>query len=117
MYPVITMQDPLAHVGSRDKLLGKNPSEELMRHYSADQNVTKQTPPLFLVHAEDDGGVPVRNSLQMKEAADRAGVPCELVLLKTGGHGFGLGVNGAEPTIWPEKCIKWMRARGILMKV
>jgi acetyl esterase/lipase len=114
MYPVISMHDPIAHVGSRHNLLGKTPSADWLDRFSADQNISKQTPPLFIVHAEDDKTVPVENSLRVAEAASKAGVPCELVLLKTGGHGFGLGMHGAEPRVWPKLCIDWMRAQQIL---
>ena len=82
--------------------------------FSADQNISKQTPPLFIVHAEDDKTVPVENSLRVAEAASKAGVPCDVVLLKTGGHGFGLGMHGGEPAAWPKLCIDWMRSRQIL---
>jgi acetyl esterase/lipase len=116
IYPVISMHDPVAHTGSRHNLLGKTPTTQQLDYFSADQNITKQTPPMFLVHAEDDKAVPIQNSLRMVEAASKAGVPCELVLLKTGGHGFGMGVNGGEATEWPSQCIEWMRARQILSK-
>jgi acetyl esterase/lipase len=114
LYPVISMHDPIAHVGSRNNLLGKQASVELVNRYSADQNVTPQTPPLFICHAQDDTPVPVQNSLQMATAAGRARVPYELVLLKTGGHGFGLGIDGGEPTIWPGRLLHWMHIQHLL---
>jgi acetyl esterase/lipase len=114
MYPVVSMHAPIAHAGSCHNLLGKAPSNDWLDKFSADQNISKQTPPLFIVHAEDDKTVPVENSLRVAEAASKAGVPCDLVLLKTGGHGFGLGSHGGEPAVWPKLCIDWMRARQIL---
>jgi acetyl esterase/lipase len=114
MYPVISMHDPIAHVGSRNNLLGKHASTDLMDRFSADQTITKQTPPLFIVHAEDDKTVPVQNSVQLAQAAAKAGVPCELVLFKSGGHGFGLGPPGSECASWPKQCIDWLCARQIL---
>ena len=113
-YPVITLHEPITHEGSRQRLLGPGATPEMIDRYSADVTITNQTPPLFIVHAEDDKGVVVQNSLRLAEAASRVGVPCTLVLLQSGGHGFGLGVNGGEPTGWPEQCISWMRARGLL---
>jgi acetyl esterase/lipase len=114
MYPVVSMHDPIAHVGSRHNLLGTQASAELMDRYSADQHVTRQCPPLFICHAEDDRTVPVENSLLMAGAAAKAHVACELVLLKSGGHGFGLGIEDGEARIWPGKCVQWMRDSGVL---
>jgi acetyl esterase/lipase len=112
-YPVITFRDPLAHGGSRANLIGKNPDKKLIDYYSNELQVTKQTPPAFLVHARDDG-VKVENSVQFRDALRQAGVACELVLLEKGGHGFGLGVNGGEPATWPARCAAWLRAQKIL---
>ncbi len=116
IYPVIEMHDPVAHVGSRNNLIGKEPSPELMNRYSADLNVTRNTPPLFLAHAEDDGAVPVQNSILMAQAAAKAHVPCELVLFTKGGHGFGLGPVGSEVSAWPSRCIEWMKAMKIISR-
>jgi acetyl esterase/lipase len=114
LYPVITLHEPVAHEGSRKKLLGPGATTEMVDRYSADVSITNQSPPLFLVHAEDDKGVVVQNSLRLAEAASRVGVSCTVVLLQSGGHGFGLGVNGGEPAVWPGQCISWMHARGLL---
>jgi acetyl esterase/lipase len=114
IYAVITLHEPVTHAGSLLKLLGPGATTELIDRYSADVNITNETPPLFLVHSQDDKAVPVQNSLQLTEAASRAGVSATLVLLQSGGHGFGLGVNGGEPLGWPGQCISWMRARNIL---
>lgn len=50
-YPVVTMNKDLTHKGSRDNLLGKNPSDELVKLYSNELQVNKQTPPTFIIHA------------------------------------------------------------------
>ena len=77
--------------------------------YSNDEQVTAQTPPTFLVQAEDDP-VSVQNSVLFAEALKRADVPHEFLRLKTGGHGFGLGVHGGEPAVWPDRCAAWLKA-------
>jgi acetyl esterase/lipase len=114
MYPVITLKDPLAHVGSRHNLLGKDASAESIDRYSSELHVTRNTPPLFIAHAEDDGGVLPQNSLLMAQAAAKAHVPCELVLFTKGGHGFGMGPPGSEVSAWPGRCIDWLRAMRII---
>ena len=100
IYPVISMVTA-AHSGSRTNLLCRNPSEQLCAQFSCEKLVNHETPPSFVVHARDDTNVPVTNSLVFVEACQRAGVPVELHLYETGGHGFGLGVHGGELTNWP----------------
>ena len=62
LYPVITMVPPGVENGSRSNLLGRTPTPEQLAHWSADQHVTAQTPPTFIVQAGDDRTVPVENN-------------------------------------------------------
>jgi len=110
-YPVITLHGPFAHTGSRDNLLGVPADPRLVTLYSNDEQVTPRTPPTFLVQAEDDP-VSVQNSVLFAAALKRANVPHEFLRLKTGGHGFGLGVHGGEAAAWPDRCAAWLRANG-----
>lgn len=112
VYPVITMTDPFTHKGSRQNLLGANPSSELIELMSNEKQVTKETPPTFLVHSADDGAVPVENSLLFAMACRKAGVPVELHVYEHGPHGFGLGANDPVLSAWPATCAAWMKARG-----
>lgn len=112
-YPVITFKSPLGHSGSRDAFLGKNADAKLVDEYSNELQVTPQTPPTFLVHAQDDG-VKCENSIQFRDALAKAGVPCELALFDKGGHGYGLGMNGGEVATWPKKCEQWLRSQKLL---
>src|SRR6266446_7052526 len=66
IYPVITMRE-FAHAGSRRMLLGENPLANLVVWLSNEAQVTKETPPAFLVHTSNDPTVPVENSLQFAE--------------------------------------------------
>ena len=110
LYPVIVFDHTdIAHAGSRDNLLGKEAPPERLRFYSNDQQVTAETPPAFLVHARDDKGVPLANSQRYRDALLTVGVPAELLILETGGHGFGLGFKGGEPTSWPSIGAKWLK--------
>ncbi len=111
-YPVITFGE-LAHAGSRENLIGKNASAELIDLYSNEKQVTAQTPPTFLVHAEDDNVVPVQNSIMFYEALLKAGVKGELHIYEKGGHGFGLH-NSTTKDEWFERCANWMQMNGWL---
>ena len=90
-YPVISMAAPWAHAGSRVNLLGDPPDPALATALSGENRVSASTPPTFLFHAHDDRGVPPRHSLAFYEALLAAGVPAELHIYESGGHGFGLG--------------------------
>jgi len=116
IYPVISMDSGITHWGSRENLLGKNPSPELVRHFSNELQVTKQTPPAFLVQSMDDKTVPVQNSIDYALALKRFQIPCELHIYESGGHGYGLGRSAGTESNWPEACRKWLEARGLLKK-
>jgi acetyl esterase/lipase len=78
--------------------------------------VPKDAPPLFFVHAWDDHIDP-RNDLLLAAAAKAAGVPCEVHLYDTGGHGYGLRPQADKPvTTWPARCADWMSRNGWLTK-
>ncbi|HEY4064534.1 MAG TPA: alpha/beta hydrolase [Puia sp.] len=115
LYPVISFADSIAHRGSRDNLIGKNPSPEKIREYSNEWQVTEQTPPAFLVQAEDDKTVPVANSLYFYEALQKKGVPAEMHLYPKGGHGFGLH-NPTTKDQWIERLQNWMEGNGWMGK-
>lgn len=111
VYPVVSMHAPLAHAGSRDRLLaasGAGTDTAVLDPLSRDLHVTPATPPLFLLHAQDDDVVPVGNALALHAAALRAGVPASLHVFPRGGHGFGTrGATGALAR-WPQLAIDWI---------
>lgn len=109
VYPVITFTDSCMHRGSRTALLGENPDPELVRYYSNELQVTADTPPTILIHASDDKGVPVRNSLLFYQELVAKGVPASLHVYPIGGHGFSLGIGNSPLDTWPEQCIEWLR--------
>jgi acetyl esterase/lipase len=112
VYPVITM-GKLGHAGSRDNLLGKGPSAEMLELLSNEKQVTKETPPTFLVHTENDSTVPVENSLLFAESLRKAGVGFELHIFEKGPkHGFGMGAADSVVSIWPKLCEQWLRQHG-----
>ncbi len=111
VYPVISFTDSIGHIGSRDNLIGQNPSSEKIKEYSNELHVTPQTPPCFLVHAKDDDVVPVQNSIQFYEALKKNNVPAEIYLYNNGGHGFGLN-NGTSDIKWMDLVKQWMMKNG-----
>lgn len=113
IYPVISMDSTITHRESRENLLGKNPSSELVKHFSNEMQISKETPPAFLVHSLDDGAVPLQNSINYALAMQKFKIPCELHLYQSGGHGYGLGWSANTESTWPEACRKWLKARGL----
>jgi acetyl esterase/lipase len=110
-YPVITMTDPFAHKGSRQNLLGANPSQEMINLMSNEKMVTDKTPPTFLFHTEDDAGVPVENSLLFAAALRKAKVPHEIHVFEHGRHGVGLAPTDPVLSEWPKLLENWLRTR------
>ncbi|MCX6214064.1 alpha/beta hydrolase [Spirosoma sp.] len=109
LYPVVTFGEK-AHAGSRNNLLGKlAASPELVAYYSNELQVSSKTPPTFLVHAEDDKAVPVENSISFYLACLKSGIPAEMHLYPTGGHGFGMRTaKFGSLNMWPEACRAWL---------
>ena len=111
IYPVISFQNNIGHVGSRDQLIGKNASKELIDSFSNEMQVTAQTPPTFLVHATDENTVPVMNSISFYEALLKYEIPAEMHIYKAGGHGFGMH-NPTNKDEWMVQCKNWMESKG-----
>lgn len=115
LYPVISLTEPHVHAGSRSELLGPSPTPERLAAYSPNLQVRADTPPAFLVHAYDDGAVPVGNSLLYAEALRAAKVPVEAHLFEEGGHGFGIRLAAGRPAAqWPDLFLAWGRRKGWL---
>lgn len=113
IYAVQSMTMPVAHGGSRERLLGKSPTPEQEIAHSPAHNVSAQTPPVFMVHAEDDNVVPVENTIEMRAALKAKGVTVESHLFTAGGHGFGLrGAAGKPVAAWPDLLLRWAATQG-----
>jgi acetyl esterase/lipase len=114
IYPVISMTIPLTHLGSRINLLGETPDSNLIMYFSNEYQVSRETPQTFLVHSADDQAVPVGNSVSYFTALQKNNVKCELHIYQQGGHGYGLPTVGNTEIHWPEACINWLKANGLL---
>ena len=113
IYPVISFTDSLAHMGSRNNLIGKNPSPEKIKAYSNELLVNTKTPPAFLVHANDDKSVKPGNSIRYYEALRKNKIAAELRLYDQGGHGFGMN-NKTTSDSWMERLKNWLQANQYL---
>jgi acetyl esterase/lipase len=107
LYPVVSFDQAITHKGSKNNLLGPNPTAEKVALYSNELQVTASTPPSFLVHAGDDGAVPVENSVRYYLACIKNKVPVEMHLYPKGGHGFGLN-NSTTTDIWMDRMHNWL---------
>lgn len=111
VYPVISMQDQLTHVGSRVSLLGTQPTREKIDLYSNELQVTKDTPPTYLTHTGDDSIVDVNNSIVFYQALQKNGVDAELHLFPKGNHGFTQRLPVNE---WMEPMLSFLKREGML---
>jgi len=113
-YPVVTMNKEITHSGSRSNLLGENPSDEMVKLFSNELQVTKNTPPTFIVHNIDDKVVPIPNSEQMLKALQEKNVPAELHKFDVGGHGFGMLKRGIPVDNWPDLLKVWLKKNKLI---
>ena len=116
VYPVISFTTDYTHKGSKKNLLGESPDEKLVESLSNEKQVTAETPPTFLVHTNEDTGVPPENSVLFYLALRKAKVPAEMHIYEKGRHGLGLGPNDPAFSTWPQHCITWLRGRGMIPK-
>ena len=114
-YPVITMGE-YTHQGSKNNLLGNEPSSDLVKLLSNELQVTKETPPCFLFHTYEDTAVPVENSLLFAAALRKAGVPFDLHIYQKGRHGIGLADQPPFANVhpWANDCLFWLKEQGFV---
>jgi acetyl esterase/lipase len=108
VYPVISMSKNIMHRGSRNRLIGQNPDSATAKLYSNELQVTKDTPPTFLLHTTDDRTVPVENSLLFYQALKDNGVAAEMHIFPKGGHGFAMGTGYGAVEKWMDICHEWI---------
>lgn len=114
IYPVVSMTEGVAHMGSRANLIGEDADAALEHKHAPHLNVQSASPPTFLLHAEDDATVPVENTILLREALRAKGVAVETHLYPDGGHGFGLRLaRGKSVENWPELFLAWGRYQGL----
>lgn len=107
IYPVISFTDSIGHIGSRDQLIGKNPSQDKIIEYSNELHVSSNTPPTYLVQAKDDF-VNVKNSILFADALKANQVPYKIYLYEKGGHGYGMN-NKSSSVKWMDLVVAWIQ--------
>lgn len=108
-YPVISMDEKKTHMGSRKNLLGDNPTEDLVRKYSNELQVSPDTPKAFIMLSSDDSAVPPANSIDYYTALISNKVPASLHAYPNGGHGWGFRDKFKFKRQWTEELEKWLR--------
>ncbi|HZJ37295.1 MAG TPA: prolyl oligopeptidase family serine peptidase [Gillisia sp.] len=103
------MKKGITHQGSKNSLLGENPSEALVKEFSNELHVQPNTPPTFMVHATDDDVVPVENSLLFYKALKEKNISAELHIYPEGGHGFSLALGKGYLQSWPDRLYDWLK--------
>ena len=113
VYPVISMSDRSAHMGSRKNLLGpRAEDEELARSVSTHLRVTENTPPTFLFQTDADTVVPAENAVKFYLACREKNVPAELHVYQPGPHGVGLILSDPVLGTWGGHLRDWLRNQG-----
>lgn len=108
-YPVISMVPGVTHGGSRQNLLGNNPSQELEDKYTLEKQVNAHTPQAFIMLSADDGAVSPANGIHYFEALLQHQVPATLHVYPTGGHGWGFRDAFTYKRQWTGELEKWLR--------
>lgn len=109
-YPVVSMDARKTHMGSRKNLLGENPTEELVKLYSNELQVTPDTPKAFIMLSSDDGAVPPANSIDYYTALLANKVKASLHAYPDGGHGWGFRDRFHYKRQWTGELGKWLNA-------
>lgn len=112
VYPVITFGE-FGHMGSQNNLLGNSVTPEQKQYFSNELHVNANTPPTFMVHANDDYAVPIQNSLKFNEALVKHKVKAQMHVYQGGGHGFGIN-NKTTSDDWLERLRNWLKDNQLL---
>ena len=107
-YAVVSMTQ-FPHTGSILALLGGPDQHPMQRFFSAELNITPDTPPAYIWHTANDELVPVENSLLLASALARAGVMFELHVFPDAPHGADLGEGTPDISTWPAEAARFIR--------
>ncbi len=112
-YPVVSMQDHLTHMGSRQNLLGADWDNVLyVNMFSNELNITKNTPPCFIWITRNDNAVDAKNVLVLADALYAKGVYFELHIYPDGCHGKGLAEDTNDICTWPGHAVTFLENLG-----
>lgn len=116
LYPVITFNESFGHMGSRQNLIGAGNDWKMVEKYSNELHVSAETPPTFLVLADNDKGVVPRNSIEFYMALKKNNIPAEMHIFAEGGHGFGMRKTNIPADGWPDLFYNWLKSMKIVGK-
>lgn len=109
VYPVVTMEASFTHPGSRELLLGKNPSQEQVDYYSNEKQVNPSTSPVFIAVSQDDDVVPLKNSVDYFQALVDNNVPVSFHVYPDGGHGWLYRQEFKWHPLFISELLAWMQ--------
>lgn len=112
--PVISM-GRYAHPGSKRNLLGADTSKALIEKFSIELQVGPGTPPVFMVHAQNDSTVKVQNSVLFYQALVDQGVQASIHVFPQGGHGIGLFDNPGSTELWLPLLHLWLTEKSFVL--
>ena len=104
------MDETITHSGSRENLIGKNPSKALIDYYSNEKHVNAESPRAFIALSDDDRAVPVENSLRYYKALHGYQIPVSLHIYPTGGHGWGYNESFRFKKAVHDELSDWLRS-------
>ena len=114
-YPVISFDNEITHLGSKENLLGKEiQNKDLVKRYTLQEQVDEKTPPTILLLSDDDSIVPVENSLLYYEALHQHKIPAALYLFPNGEHGWGTQDYFLYKKEAKELIYLWLKHNGIV---
>lgn len=114
--PVISM-GKYAHAGSKRNFLGPDTTKTMIEKYSTENWVTPETPPVFMVHAQNDSTVKVNNSLLFYNALIEKKVQASIHIFPQGGHGIALVDNPGSTALWLDLLRLWMEEKKFIAPI
>lgn len=113
-YPVISMKEFITHKGSRKNLLGDNASEQQVKLYSNELQVTPSTPPCLLLLSDDDKTVIPENSVLFYQALKANKVKASMHIFPEGGHGWGFRESFRYHEMMKNIVLDWLNQCGFI---
>lgn len=110
IYPVVSMQDSIAHRKSRKNLIGKELTKENFDKFSMEMQIPDDMPPIYLQASIDDEVVDYRNSVALHQALEDKNINHKYVLFETGGHGYGMKeCEFTTESRWQDILLQWLK--------
>ena len=106
---MISIDETLSNMGSRENLLGGNPTQDKVKFYSNELNVSNETPPAFIAVSSNDSLIPIKKFLVYYESLNKNGVPTALFIYPTGGHGWVYNPDFTYNEAWTYELKNWLK--------